>query len=735
MADEGGGSDLYRLAELLGIESRFTDAWGKERDVPEEVIRKLASALGFPADTDAEAKASIRLYEQRTWKRVVEPVLIARDGADSRPAPVVVPGGSAELRWRLILENGEARDGRERPADLPLDAELEMGGQRLERRLVALPDLPDGYHRLEIECGETRGQTVLIAAPETCYVPSKDQGGRLWGLATQLYSLRSPRNWGMGDFTDLGDLAETAAPLGAGVIGVNPLHALFPGEPGKISPYSPSSRRFLNVLYIDVEAVPDYAECPEAEEKVADPAFQARLARARDSELVDYEAVAACKLPILEMLYRHFRERHLTTSSPRALEFARFRQEGGEGLELFALHEALSDKVRGEQPHIVPWADWPEEMRKPDTATVLEFAETEREAIEFHIYLQWQAALQLAETGRRCEAAGMRIGLYGDLALGVDGASGETWADQGLHAQGASIGAPPDTFNMMGQAWGLPPQRPLALQERAFEPFIALVRANMRNFGALRIDHALGLRRLYWIPEGSDARGGGYVNYPVDDFIAILKLESARNRCMVIGEDLGTVPPDLQDRLRKAGILSYRLLFFERAQDNRFTPPQSYPPLALVAVSTHDLPTLIGYWAGEDIGLREEFGLFPSDEAKANTLRERQQDRENLVLAFAAEGLLPGDFPTKPELSEFQRDALIDAANVFVARTPCTLMLAQAEDILGLREQVNLPGTVNQHPNWRRKLPVDISALAANPHLERLAQAARESVRPAGAAA
>jgi (1->4)-alpha-D-glucan 1-alpha-D-glucosylmutase len=711
---------LHRLARRAGIETRFTDAFGQDRDVPDAAIRALSAALDYPADNPAEIEASLARLENAPWRMLAPPVLVARDGTAARQVPIHLAADITALSWTLSLENGETQAGTIDRVRMVCEGSRTIDGATVERRLLTLPDLPDGYHLLRVAAGGETAETMLIAAPATCHPPPTGDR-RLWGISTQLYSLRSARNWGIGDFTDLGDLAAALADHDADALGINPLHALFVTEPGKISPYSPSSRRFLNVLYLDVEAVPDFTECSEARARAGSPEFRARLDGLRAAPLIDHTGVAAAKLEILELLYRAFRNQHLERNTGRARAFARFRAEGGDGLAQFALHEALGEHFSTGTPHLVPWFTWPAPWHDPDSAEVRAFAATAADRVTFHVYLQWLAELQLAEAARRCRAAGLGVGLYGDLALGVDSAGGEAWADQGLYAAGASAGAPPDQFNQMGQAWGLPPLRPDALHARAYAPFIALIRASMRHYGALRIDHALGLYRQYWIPAGGGARGGGYVRYPADDLIAILKLESRRNRCVVIGEDLGTVPPALIGKLRDAGILSYRLLYFERAPDGGFAAPVAYPPLALVGIGTHDLPTLVGYWTGADIALREAFGLFPDPTARNASLAERQRDREALVAILSEYGLLPPDFATGATLSPDRRDALIDAAHAFVARTPSILMMAQAEDILGVAEQVNLPGTLDQHPNWRRKLPVAIADLAGAPHLRRLA--------------
>ncbi len=383
----------------------------------------------------------------------------------------------------------------------------------------------------------------------------------------QIYALRSQRNWGAGDFTDLKTLIDLAARVGAGIVGVNPVHALFPHNPAHASPYSPSSRLFLNVFCLDVEAVPDFAECDAARSRVADPEFQARLRALRATEWVEYREVGEIKLGVLEQLYLNFRERHLAVGDQHAHAFRAFQAEGGAALRRQALFEALQRHFHGNDPSIWGWPEWPEPYRDPAAEAVAQFAVEQAEQVEFFEYLQWQAELQLEAASRRSWEHALGVGLYQDLALGVDRGGGEAWANQGLYALGASMGAPPDDFNLHGQDWGLPPMIPAQLVDAAYAPFIATLRANMRHAGALRIDHVMGLMRLFWIPAGGTPEAGAYVAYPLDDLFGIVALESQRNRCLVIGEDLGTVPDAVREAMARYGALMYRLLYFEKEQD------------------------------------------------------------------------------------------------------------------------------------------------------------------------
>ncbi|MCD6043760.1 MAG: bifunctional 4-alpha-glucanotransferase/malto-oligosyltrehalose synthase, partial [Burkholderiales bacterium] len=530
--------------------------------------------------------------------------------------------------------------------------------------------------------GETRQALIKALGPARkaararlekgrCWQPELlERGGRIWGFALQLYGLRSARNWGIGDFGDLGALVELAAGLGASIVGVNPLHAT------QGSPYSPSSRHALNFAYLDVEALPEYQASAAAQRLVASRAFQARLRKLRQAELVDYAGVAALKQEVLELLFKE-------ANSSVDLE--------SRGVRQYALFEALREKLGG------GWQGWPEEYRSPRSPAVHRFKKLHQRRVRFHAFVQARSREQLEAVQRRARALGMPIGLYFDLALGADRGGAEVWSDQAAYAADASVGAPPDEFNPRGQDWGLPPYSPRALRAAAYAPFAELLRANMPQEGALRMDHVMALMRLYWIPLGHKPDRGGYVNYPLQDLLNVLARESQARKCLVIGEDLGTVPPELREALSAHGVLSYRPLLFEKAS------PDRYPRDAMVCVSTHDLPTWRGYWTARDLELREKLGLTVDVEAEK---AQRETDKKKLLEILDAENL----------------DAAAASAHAFIARTPCKIAVVQPEDVFELAEQANLPGTVDQHPNWRRKLPVPLEQWAGEPRVGALAQ-------------
>jgi (1->4)-alpha-D-glucan 1-alpha-D-glucosylmutase len=541
-------------------------------------------------------------------------------------------------------------------------------------------------------------------APPRCFEPPALQNrGRVWGWSVQLYGVRSARNWGMGDFGDLMRLVELAAALGAGVIGVNPLHALFPARPAQISPYSPSHRAFINPLYLDIEGLDDCNESAAARQRIANPHFDARLQELRARELVDHVGVAAAKWPMLELCYEHFRTQHLDRNSPRAQAFRQYQEERGQTLHRYALHDALHEHFLGRDAHLWGWPVWPESYRTPDAQAVEEFAVKHADRIQFFEYAQWQCELQLERVAARARELNLAIGLYFDVAIGVDRGGAETWSEQSAYALHASAGAPPDEYNVNGQDWGLPPLIPERLRGAAYRPFVATLDASMRHAGAVRLDHVMALQRLYWVPSLHKASAGAYVEYPLRDLLALLALESRRRRCLVVGEDLGTVAPEVRRALHDAGVLSYRPLYFEKNEDGSFTRPSGYPARALCSLGTHDLPTLRGYWSANDVEWRRKLGLYPSEEVELAQFAARARDRIEFARALQREGLLPAsDAPLdwSPQVTL--------AAYEFLARTPCKVLLVQPEDVFGELEQANLPGTVDEHPNWRRKLPLPL---------------------------
>jgi 4-alpha-glucanotransferase len=531
--------------------------------------------------------------------------------------------------------------------------------------------------------------------------------------------VRSHVNWGIGDFRDLEMLIRWMASCGAGFIGVNPLHALAPAEPARSSPYSASNRHFLNVLYISVPAVPEFEDCLAARARMADPEFARRLNELRARPLVDYRGVADLKFEILALLHQEFRDKHLVMRSERGRGFLEFVARRGLALQLHARFDALDRYFRATDGSASGWMSWPQEYRDVNGGAAARFALEHPTEVEFHAYLQWLAHEQLLQAQALTRELGMPIGLYGDYAVGANPSGSETWGDQASYCLGAEIGAPPDPLALKGQGWGIPPPDPAVLEAQPLHGFVHLIRDNMRYYGALRLDHVMSLCRLWWIPAGCAATAGAYVQYPLHQLLTVLSLESARSSCLVVGEDLGVVPDEMRRAMPEFGLYHYKVLLFEKVP-GRFRRPDEFERHALAAATTHDLPTLHSYWEARDIELRHRLNLYPSAEIESDVVRERDNDRAMLLSALREQGLNPAH-PSAP--LEPYTDELGHALHLYLARSSTALVALQLEDLLGMIEPVNVPGTFAEYPNWQRKLTAAIEDMEARSDIKaRLAE-------------
>lgn len=702
---------LFALAARMGIAAEYQDISGQTRHAEAAVVAGLLDALGITADMQRDPRQALDALEDADWTRPLPPVTVLQHPVPSIHVRFRLPTSrlAHRLRWRLLEESGRVHSGSLRP-HAPDDAE--------QRNLNGIPyaavdleiaeTLPPGYHRLELLQGQKLlGSMSLILAPRTCYQSDAVlEERRVWGPSVQLYAVRSEHNWGIGDFGDLRRLLEQFADLGADVLGISPLHALFLGNPDHCSPYSPSSRSFFNPLYLDVAAVPEYAECTALQSLVGTVDFQLRLESLRAAELVDYVGVSAVKREAFELLYRDFRDRHLEPRTERAESFRAFQRSGDRALRRFALFEALWEHFHAADPDAWGWRQWPAAFLDPESAAVRAFERAQLERVEFFEYLQWLTDQQLFALGERSAELGLGVGMYFDLAVSIDCNGADAWADQECYARDVSIGAPPDEFNSRGQNWGLLPPIPQRLRSRGYAPFIAALRATMRDAGALRIDHIMGLMRLFCIPDGRQASDGTYLAYDFDELLGIVALESVRARCMVIGEDLGTVPDSVRAAMQRLGILAYRPLIFAETAAGDSAPTPQFPRDALVTVATHDMPTLAGFWQGQDLLLRTSLGLFESDALREDQIVERSRERARLLLALERAALLPPTMTVNPISAPAMTPEFARAVHVFLARSAAKVMMVQFEDVFGLLDQANLPGSVQDtHPNWRRKLP------------------------------
>ncbi len=668
------------LADLVGVAPGYTDAFGKPVETPLPVRIGLLAALGFPVGDETEMAASLDAV--RALRENLVPPLLPVEARRATRVPLRLSGSATTLVWRLVDERGAAREGRAAVAgsDPAFD----------------LPPLTPGYHRLTVAIGATRADSFVIAAPQRCWRPGAyaEEGASDWGLAAQLYGLRSAGNIGIGTYSDAGEAAREAALRGAAFLGLSPVHALFGSDRTKISPYSPSSRLFLETLFIAPRDLPGLAGSKA--ERLLDEAAPA-IAALREAALVDHAGVAAVLDPVLRALWEESPARAGTDEA-----FARFREKGGEDLRAHALFEALSAHFKGRGAYWL--GDWPEEYRRAGTGAVESFAADHAEEVGYFAWLQYLADTQLAAASQGAQDAGMRLGLYRDLAVGADRGGSEIWSHPERFADKLSIGAPPDLLAPKGQNWGLPAFDPLEMERDGLAAFRALVQANMRHAGAIRIDHAFQLARLFLIPLGEGAHAGAYLAMPFEPMLAVLRLESHRNKCLVIAEDLGTAPEGFSDALMKAGVLSYRILAFEREGDGRFKAPDAYPRDALTAITTHDLPTFVGWWRGVDSDTRQSLGLYDQERAEVER-GERVVERRRLAEALASQQLLPDAEP--PEAAPFE------GAARYLARAPSVLTAVQYEDVVSELAQANVPGSTEGYPNWRRKLDRDLSEIAA----------------------
>lgn len=612
-------------------------------------------------------------------------------------------------------------------AGVPLDDLAESHGIQIRYKselgeAKAIPDEAKSALLKALKVDPASGEAGAFGEAEhrpslACALPDAARAKR-WGVTCQLYALRSARSLGIGDFQDLGHLAEIAGAEGASFVGVNPLHALFLSDAGRYSPYSPSTRRFINPFYLAVDDLTGGAEAIAKARESDAAAFEAL-----GGDLVDYPAMGLLKHRLLRTAFETVRGGLDADESFRA-----FQEKGGPALRDFALFEAISAHMRGEGGS-AGWHNWPEAFHKRSSEAVKAFEASHADDVLFHEWLQYECDRQLGEAQRRAKAAGMAIGLYLDFAVGVSPDGAETWADPELTVREARVGSPPDMFNSDGQDWGLAPLSPRALAERHYAPLASAYAALMEHAGAIRIDHAMGLARLWWIPEASRSGGGGYVRYPLGEMVDALARVSQDNRCLVIGEDLGTVPEGFRDVMHDANILAYKVLYFERWDDGLFKATGEYPERSLACVSTHDLATLAGWWRGADIKLRSETGR-QDEAATARDLKGRARERMTLLAALQYENLLPPEWHAaargEADLPAELGQDLALAVHRFGARTGSMLFAVQVEDMVLAERQPNLPGTMDEYPNWRIRSDVALEDLGADERFQAMARAMRQ---------
>jgi 4-alpha-glucanotransferase len=689
------GRLLDRAAEAHGIELEYTDVFGHAHRASDEVTRALLDALGVPAATDGDIERAWDEERATRSAQIIDPVMVVRENASSIELRVPKTLSGASIKLEIEWENGELEHHWHWVPELQnWDAPNANDAKHVAKRLP-LPKLRLGYHALRILRMQAPELTTVAAARFiVCPRRATAVAERCAGFGVNLYAVRSARNWGCGDFTDLHAIIDALAPSGAAFIGLNPLHAIANRQPYNTSPYLPECAVYRNFIYLDVARVAGGEDLPEA----LSDALHREIKDLRATEFVEYERIATLKLSVLTKIFAEFQG---------SQDFDRFLADEGRPLEDYGTYCALYEHMRELYPHIWLWTEWPEEYRDPRSEAVNAFAKTHRKRVRFFQFLQWHLTLQGREAQAYARAKGMEIGLYNDLALATDRYGCDLWAHRRFYSLSCRVGAPPDDLGPQGQDWGFPPPDRDEHRLDGYRLFAQSIRSAAQAGGALRIDHVMRFFRLYWIPEKFQASQGTYVRDYADDLMGVLALESVRGDFVVVGEDLGTVTGEVRHALGEAGVLGYRLLWFEKEWDGNFKPPDHYPSQALASATTHDLPTLAGFMLGRDIEARKAAGLI-DDNAYHAQKASREEEIRKLNASLAQAG--------------FAGDPL-----GFLLATPCQLAMINYEDLSGETEQQNLPGSTWQHPNWRRKWKGTVEELA--PLAERFQELVRKSGR------
>ena len=699
-------SALDVLAEKLGIGTHFLDGSQERTDhiVDEKIIKFFVEKMGYKAGSEEDIKNSIAAYDKRRWQQSLEKIYVVEQG--NVRFDLVVPAEQEAEDFALHLCSDKFQVPEPVSFEVINDEEYQLIGktQYVRLKFVITSHLEIGYYDLDLQVGNKHYKSVIAVCPEKCWQNSA-LDKKTWGFALQLYSVRSKRNWGVGDFTDLKNFAQMAAKSGADIIGLNPLNVLSHDYPENASPYQSISRIYLNPIYIDVEAVPEFNAEDMTEVKNDVEEF-------RQSELIQYEHIYPLKVKMLKKCYDRFVQ---NTNSQRYQEFENYVKSEGGDLERLAVFQSLYHKYT--QQMWGGWHSWPEEYRTPNSLAVKEYAKEHADEINFFKFMQFEASRQFEEASQAVKDSKMKIGLYRDLAVGVGQDSAEVWSEPDLFFKEAGAGAPPDAFFPAGQKWALGAFIPSALKETGYRPFIKILRANMHNSGALRMDHVMSLMRLFILPEKLE--GGTYIYYNFKDMLNIVALESVLNKCSVVGESIGNVPDGFLEALEAKNIYALSVLWSERYNDGwgDFKMPDAYPTRAFSSIGTHDMPPLKMWWFGYDIELSYQLGIIENEEKRNAAYKGRENDRWRLLKVLDASGVWPQDKPRKGDYiyGEGYPEGIEEAANAYMAKTNCPVFLAELENFLHVEKRQNLPGTDrDQHPNWRRRLPVDLENLPSD---------------------
>ena len=698
------------LLNKLGIAKSYTDAAQnrKEYVTDDETLLKIVNYLGFKLDKIEDSEKLLAKLEKERWLYALEPIYVLR--ADSLKFDVVLPKSEAD-NIELLIKNQQTGEEPTVFYSYKVIEEKMLGRKEYARiEIVFDSTLEPEYYDVDLKAGNCKAHTVLAITPDKCYEPEYLQNHKIWGMAIQLYSLTSERNWGVGDFTDLANLVDLCARQGANIIGLNPLNVLFHDFPENASPYSSISRLFLNPIYIDVEKVsgykPEYLAGKEAE-----------LEQLRAVENIDYTGVYNFKMQILQKIYDA-----TFAKLEKSSAYQKFEKKNKEDLENLATYQALYSSLC----HSVygGWRAWPKELKNPQSPEVKKFKTENRKAVNFFKFLQYWAEKQLEDVQKRIEERGLKIGLYRDLPVGLCKDSAELWSENDLFIKDCGAGAPPDIFFPTGQKWCLGAFNPYKLKANAYRPFIKILRAAMENAGAIRIDHVMSLQRLYIIPDASEK--GTYVYYPFADMLGILALESHLHKCMVVGESIGNVPEGFIEAIQERGVYSLSVLWSERWNGSGpFKLPQDFAPHTFCSIGTHDMAPLKMRWFGGDIETMYNLKMLTEAE-RQNQYKGREVERRCLLDALDYTHSWSADRTRQSDClyGEGYPNGIMEATERYLSSSTCAVFLAQPEDIFGVNVLQNLPGTDrDKHPNWRRKLPVKLEDFEQNPEFVRAVEA------------
>lgn len=714
-------SKLEELAKLAGIASEYTDKVGQIHYTTDEVRKCFLSDMGYSCDSDSEIDSNIKKLTETPWIDGLDYVNSFFTNEADTSVHLRIPAIDADAVAIYSIEDEEGRiiNGKLALSDYEfLESKIIEGVDYVMLAPIFFKKLNPGYYHLSVTIRSKTYQSMVIMALPKCYLVEgvAEETFRVYGLAIQLYALRSQNNMGIGDYSDLKEIIQQTAKNGGDVVGVNPLGAMFPESRKDVSPYRTLSRIYLNYAYIDLKTVPEFQNSSEVQSFMSTAVAKQELERLCKSDKVDYFGVFKFKLHLLKMMFKYFAAEHLDVSkglTTRGQKYLDFIKEKGEKFQNTCLFEALLEK-HSIDGTINDWRYWPYNYDKIRSFHTKEFAKVNKNMMDFYAYCHWLADIQLGEASKLCQDLKMKVGLYLDSPIGAASSGVEVWENRSIYAENMGVGAPADPMRPRGQSWGFAPYHPLRLKMAYYEPFIHLIRENMHYSGALRIDHAMGLMRLFWVyfVQNNPIVQGAYVYYNMRDMVAILSIESHRNKCMVIGEDLGTVPPGFREYMYEHGLISNKVFFRQKNPDGTYLSPENYQYLSLAQASTHDQATAYGYWLDEDLKTFKDCNLYVNEDQFKSNLETRASERALLIKAFLEQNTFCDEACLKDAQDKLDGrnvpDRLEYAVNKYVSRTKSAIFLQRIEDIYGQVVMENVPGTTSEYPNWQVKLGINL---------------------------